>query len=67
VIDAAIRAEKLVGIFCFAPDQVRPWANAGVRLFLLGGDLGFLGTSCESAASAGREALASTGEGLANA
>jgi 4-hydroxy-2-oxoheptanedioate aldolase len=67
VIDAAIRAEKLVGIFCFAPDQVRPWANAGVRLFLLGGDLGFLGTSCESAASAGREALASTGEGLGNA
>jgi 2-keto-3-deoxy-L-rhamnonate aldolase RhmA len=67
VLDAADRAGKATGIFCLSPAQITPWAKLGVRLFLLGSDLGFLGAGCEAAVTGGREALAAGTEDTADA
>jgi 4-hydroxy-2-oxoheptanedioate aldolase len=58
ILDAADRRGTTTGIFCLTPDQITPWAKLGVRLFLLGSDLGFLGGAADAAVAVGREALA---------
>ncbi|MTD54970.1 4-hydroxy-2-oxovalerate aldolase [Amycolatopsis sp. RM579] len=51
IIGAATAAGVLTGIFCLDSAQVERWAGAGVRLFLLGGDLLFLGSTASTVAS----------------
>jgi 4-hydroxy-2-oxoheptanedioate aldolase len=57
VLAAADDRGTTTGIFCLVPEQVAAWRALGVRLFLLGSDLGFLGAGCDAAVAAGRAAL----------
>jgi 2-keto-3-deoxy-L-rhamnonate aldolase RhmA len=57
IIDAAHAAGRLIGIFCLTADQIPQWADRGVRLFILGSDLGFLGVAAGEAAAAGAAVL----------
>jgi 2-keto-3-deoxy-L-rhamnonate aldolase RhmA len=53
IIDAGNAAGKAVGIFCLNAEEIGPWLDLGVRLFILSGDLGIFGRACaESAAAA---------------
>jgi 2-keto-3-deoxy-L-rhamnonate aldolase RhmA len=58
IIDAGLAAGRLVGIFCLTPDQIPQWADRGVRLFIVGSDLGFLGGAAADAAAAADAILA---------
>ncbi|GAA1009739.1 4-hydroxy-2-oxovalerate aldolase [Acrocarpospora pleiomorpha] len=59
IVDAARAAGVRSGIFCLDSEQVERWASAGVHLFLLGGDLLFLGSTASTAFDAAAEKLAS--------
>jgi 4-hydroxy-2-oxoheptanedioate aldolase len=57
VIAAGLNAGKLVGIFCLLPEHIERWAKQGVRLFILSGDLGLLGSTCAAATGEATDVL----------
>lgn len=61
IVGAAAAAGVRTGIFCLDTDQVGRWAAAGVRLFLLGGDLLFLGNTASEMVAGARGKLSAVG------
>jgi len=59
VLRAAAAAGVATGIFCSTRDDVARWAPFGVRLFLVGSDLGLLAAAAGAAVEAARAAAAS--------
>jgi 4-hydroxy-2-oxoheptanedioate aldolase len=55
VLRGAGDAGVTTGIFCFTADQVAGWREAGVRLFIVGSDLTFLGSAGATAADRSHE------------
>lgn len=57
VLTTVQEAGKVCGIFCLTATDMPRWVSAGVRFFLLGSDLGFLGEAAQSQLALAREAV----------